>query len=89
MLSKHWANISKIIFCESGRVFIQSELRVSRLCWLFGILNTSKHSVLATESVSALRPVIDSKGYSRGGASILSPEDRNKSSFRNVVSSSV
>jgi hypothetical protein len=50
---------------------------------------TRKHKVLETGSGSVLSPCLAlSKGPNRVGVSLPSPEDGNRSSFRNVVFSS-
>jgi hypothetical protein len=60
-----------------------------------GILNTIKHNVSETGCVFVFTGPLQwlklalSKGPSRVGTSLPSPEDRNISSFRNVVFSSI
>jgi hypothetical protein len=58
-----------------------------RVCGLrpsSGILDTRKHNVSETGSVSVFRLAL-SKGQDRVGVSLPSPEDGIRSSFRNVV----
>jgi hypothetical protein len=61
---------------------------VSVLCTSSGILNTTERSVSEGES----GPMIEDsffKGPNRVGVSLPSPEDSKRSSFRNVVLSSI
>jgi hypothetical protein len=69
---------------------------IYELCPLFSIIETRKHSVLETESISILRLgegdpyslehwLAPSKALNRVVVSLPSLEDRNRSSFQNVV----